>query len=103
MGFKYISAKELKELIVSGKIKNYILLDIREYKEYSLNHIKGAINIEVKDFMSMDNLDVFFDRNKPIIIYCDYGASSLYAARKMYRDGYDVMSLAGGFANYNKE
>ena len=35
-------------------------------------------------------------KNRPLVLYCDYGSTSLLAARKLGREGYEVYTVVGG-------
>ena len=77
-----------------------MIIDIRERNEYARGHVPGAVNLPYNELdMHMRRLP----RNKTYIFYCDRGSTSLLAARKFYRNGYDVLSLVGGYMAYERE
>lgn len=94
MYFDTISAKDIEKYSGSSK---YVLVDVRSYGEYRQGHIPGAVNIP---YEQMNTILPRFDRNKKYIFYCDRGATSLLAARKLYRHGFDVFSVIGGLSAY---
>ena len=62
-----------------------ILLDVRTPQEYAQGHLKGAINIDVKEKKFVDNvietLKIKEGRNLPTIaVYCRSGVRSVKAA-----------------------
>lgn len=97
MSFDTISAGNILKYSEDSR---YMIIDIRDRNEYIRGHIPGAINLPYADFdMYMRRLS----RNKTYIFYCDRGSTSLLAARKCYRNGYDVLSLVGGYVAYERE
>lgn len=94
MRFDTISAKDIEKYSGSSK---YVLVDVRSYAEYRQGHIPGAVNIP---YEQMNTLLSRFDGSKTYIFYCDRGATSLLAARKLYRYGFDVLSVIGGLSAY---
>ena len=94
MKFDTIPAKDIEKY--SDKSK-YVLVDVRSVSEYWQSHIPGAINIPYETMkLPMSGMS----RDKTYILYCDRGATSLLAARKLYRGGYDVLSVIGGLDAY---
>lgn len=94
MNFDTIPAKYLERY--SDRLR-YVLVDVRSPEEFWQGHIPGAINIPYETMqLPMSGLN----RQKTYILYCDRGATSLLAARKLYQGGYDVLSVIGGLAAY---
>ncbi len=94
MKFDTIPAKNLEKYSDRSK---YIFIDVRSPEEFWQGHIPGAINIPYETLrVPMSGLG----RNKTYILYCDRGATSLLAARRLYQGGYDVLSVIGGLAAY---
>lgn len=94
MSFDTIPAKSLEKY--SDPFR-YVTVDVRSRKEFLQGHVPGAVNVPYEALKaSLDG----FDRAKTYILYCDRGAVSLLAARKMFREGYNVLSVIGGLAAY---
>ncbi len=72
------------------------LLDVREPSEYASGHIRGAVNIPVRDISR--NLDKLPEnRDQPIVTYCQSGVRSGQAAMYLRVYGYtNVKSLDHG-------
>jgi len=89
-----IQVKELGQKLDS-KDKPF-LLDVREPSEYASGHIRGAVNIPVRDISR--NLDKLPEnRDQPIITYCQSGVRSGQAALYLRVFGYtNVKSLDHG-------
>ena len=94
MGFDTIPAKDLKK---DSDRALYVLVDVRQPSQYWQEHIPGAINIPYESIVfPMSGLD----RRKTYVLYCDRGATSLLAARKLHEAGYNVLSIIGGLGAY---
>jgi len=79
-------------------LEKSIILDVRTVEEFSLSHIKGALNIPV------DNLRVRINelpRDKNIIIYCAVGLRGYLASRILTQNDFkEVKNLSGGYKTY---
>jgi len=80
-----------------------LLLDVRSDEAYAEGHIIDARHIKGPDLeASLDSLKKY--REKPIVVYCDSGATSGSAARIMKGKGFTkVLSLKGGLAAWKSE
>jgi len=77
-----------------------VLVDVRERDEYEQGFITGAIHIARGNLESRIEANAP-DRNAPVILYCESGNRSAYAAKTLTELGYtDVVSLAGGFSGW---
>lgn len=101
MDYMMITLDRFHELLNDkNSIEKYLIIDLRDKQEYEEYHVRNAINIEYDEFMDIDDYDRIIDKNKYIILYCDRGGRSIYAAKKLGVFGYNVKSLAGGINNY---
>lgn len=75
-----ISAKEFRAMMET-KPGTFVLVDVREPNEYAVGHLPGAINIPVTNFAAAARLD----RSKKVVAYCQFGARSYTAYRKLKR------------------
>lgn len=73
-----IPAKEFRALMEKAP-GTFVLADVREPNEYAEGHLPGAVNIPVTNFAAAAQLD----RGKKVVIYCQIGARSYTAYRKM--------------------
>ncbi|MFQ3211628.1 thiosulfate sulfurtransferase GlpE [Candidatus Njordibacter sp. Uisw_039] len=75
------------------------LVDIRDVNSYQSHHIKNSERI---DNDTLPNFLREADMDKPIIVCCYHGISSIQAAGFLSQQGFDeVYSLEGGFAAYS--
>lgn len=88
-----ISAEELDDYL--GK-KDVVIIDLREPEVYEKNHFKTAVNIPYENMESCRR----FSKKKLLILYCERGAASLFAARALMKMGYRVKSVVGGIRCY---
>jgi adenylyltransferase/sulfurtransferase len=78
------------------------LIDVRESDEYEQGAIKGALHIPRGNLESRIEAAVP-DRSAPVIISCQSGARSAFAAKALQELGYEhVTSLAGGFSRWKQ-
>lgn len=114
---KSITREALKRLIDNGISEMYVIIDLRDEMDYRNFHITGAINIEYQKFMKMNDYSTILQKEKDVILYCERGGSSIYAAKRLYqsimqqnsklygntgmgRAAIQIFSLSGGITGY---
>ncbi|MBU5474065.1 MAG: rhodanese-like domain-containing protein [Clostridiales bacterium] len=91
MEFQTISIKEFEKYRQKPDVW---VIDLRTIEEYEEMHVGGARNIPY------DNLEMYkkyLPKDKTYILYCDRGGTSLKVARELSREGYQAMTVVGGF------
>lgn len=89
----YISAEEAKKGIAEGKFP--IILDVRTNLEYNLGHYPEAIHIPTMKLA--DEVETRLpDKTKPILVYCNTGQRSRYAADMLKKKGYESVRYITG-------
>lgn len=89
---------ELKARLERGDRIN--VLDVREHDEASHGIVPGAHQLGRAHFESRVE-DVLHDKDSPVVVYCQSGVRSAFAAKTLGELGYrDVASLAGGFSRW---
>jgi molybdopterin/thiamine biosynthesis adenylyltransferase/rhodanese-related sulfurtransferase len=79
-----------------------VFVDCREREEWDEGHIPGALHVPRGWFESRVEQAVP-DRTRPIVVYCQSGIRSAFAARTLEELGYeDVRNLAGGFTDWKR-
>ena len=72
-----------------------VFVDIRDPASYRAAHIRGALHLHdgnVQEFVQNT------DKDKPVVVYCYHGNSSLGAAAYFLENGFkNVASMSGGF------
>lgn len=76
-----INPQKAKELADDGAL----IVDVRERSEFGNGHIKKAVNIPVS---SLNNISSKADKDRDIIVYCQSGARSATAAKRLKAMGY---------------
>ena len=75
--------------------KDSIFVDIRDPDSYQAAHIPGALHLD------NGNLQEFVqntEKEKPLVVYCYHGNSSLGAVAYLLENGFkNVASMSGGF------
>ncbi|NLZ77439.1 MAG: rhodanese-like domain-containing protein [Spirochaetales bacterium] len=88
-----ISAKDVHALLASDE--EVVLVDVRTEAEYQNGHIDGAIHLSLYD-IGAERPPVLSDLDAPIILYCQSGARSGIARRKLKALGYTNVRDMGG-------
>ena len=100
---KDISAHDLKAYISEHKEQSYLLIDVREPKEYRQGHIPGSVLLPLKEVEAgITN----FDLEKDIFFYCRSGRRSRIAANLVADMGIpakSIFNLAGGILAWQGE
>ena len=99
-GDELISLLEAREL---GMIK-FTLVDVREYMEWQMGHIKGADKLVPTSsfFQTWEEANLGKDEN--IIVYCHVGSRSAHVARILTDNGYTkIGNLSNGIVSYPGE
>ncbi|HLR18962.1 MAG TPA: DsrE/DsrF/DrsH-like family protein [Staphylococcus sp.] len=85
-----LNKTELEKLAYQGQ-----LIDVRTNEEYELGHIKGSI------LHPVDQIETFSHvKDKTYYIHCKGGNRSAKASEYLYKQGYDVVNLDGGYQAY---
>lgn len=94
------SKRNIKEVDYNEiNLNEYIVIDVRSRREFSENHLNGAINIPLPEIKK--NIEKYVkDKTKKILVYCEYGERSARGARILEQLGYIyVYNLKGGLEN----
>lgn len=92
MSVRRISVAQAADMLAGGDVT---VVDIRERQSFLQGHIPGA------QLLGNDTLREFLastDRQRPVIVCCYHGSSSVSAAMFLADEGFtDVCSLDGGY------
>ncbi|MDO5382212.1 MAG: rhodanese-like domain-containing protein [Eubacteriales bacterium] len=109
------------ELIGQTKFDYYVdnpysvIIDVRNEELFQISHIFKAVNIpynklsdyirhNIKDENNIDILtykDIFQNKRKTYVIYCEKGTNSLIIGNMLGELGYFTKSLVGGIIGYH--
>ena len=73
-----------------------VLLDVRTPDEFAQGCIEGAMNIDVKDSLFINNVQAAIPAGAKVAVYCRSGRRSMMAAERMLENGYAPVNLEGG-------
>ena len=85
-----IDIKSLKE-----KIGTINIIDIRSIEKYNSSHIETSRNIP-SDIL-LNNPMKFLKKDEEYYIYCQYGKTSIRVCLALYRQGFKVVNINGGY------
>src|SRR5438034_3716361 len=95
-----VDASGARELLESAEPP--LLVDVREQDEWSEGHLPGAVHVPRGNLESRVER-VAPDRSHPVILYCQAGNRSVFAAKTLEELGYEnVVSLAGGINDWKR-
>jgi monothiol glutaredoxin len=95
---KQISAKELKALLETGKVKE--LYDVRTDKEIAVAKISGAKHLDDAAMAAIEALP----KDTPLAFHCHHGTRSRAAAEHFLKQGFStIYNLAGGIDAWSRE
>ena len=93
MEFETISPREIDSYLFRD---GYVVIDLREPREFRKLHLKGAVCIPYENLKERGP----FLRGQTLILYCQRGGTSLMAARELSEMGYLVKTMIGGIQAY---
>lgn len=97
LNYQTITPQEAKEILDSHK--GCIVVDVRNPFEYEAGHIEGAVCIPNSGILT-ENIPQLPDKNQEILVYCQSGARSNMAAKKLTLMGYTNVKNFGGIINW---
>ena len=94
---KSINASEFN-LLYCTKPEEILLVDVREYEEFSISSMKGSISIPLNDLEQKENLEFIKKESyiKEVFILCKLGKRSEKASRILAKFGIQSKSIDGG-------
>ena len=93
MEFETISPREIDSYLFR---EGYVVIDLREPREFRKLHIKGAVCIPYDQLEERAR----FLKKQILVLYCERGGASLRAARMLSEKGYRVKTMIGGNQAY---
>jgi rhodanese-related sulfurtransferase len=96
---------EVNTADAQGLLGKRIVIDVREYDEFSAGHLPGAINIPrgVLEF-KIGMVPECANKSGAFLIYCRTSGRAALSAVQLKKIGYEnIVSMAGGFEAWNTE
>jgi rhodanese-related sulfurtransferase len=89
---------EFRERVRKGE--RWVLVDIREDREWEAGHLPGAIHLG-KGILERDIEQTLPEKDTPIVLQCGGGFRSALSADSLQKMGYtNVVSLDGGYRGW---
>lgn len=85
---KEVNSKEVASMI--KKDNKWVVLDVRTADEFNARHIKGAINIDIRQPDALRKIDKL-DRNARYIVHCRTNHRSKIAVDHMVQSGFKTV------------
>jgi len=97
---KPINSKEVTAMF--QKDKKLVVLDVRTADEFKAGHIKGAINIDIRQPDALSKIDKL-DHHAKYIVHCRTNHRSKVAAEHMAQNGFkNVYQMMDGFNGWSQ-
>jgi len=90
-----VSPQKAKELADNGAL----IVDVRESSEFRNGHIKKAVNIPLS---SIEKISSKAGKDKDIILYCQSGARSSSASKRLKSMGYNKVHDLGSINRWRQ-
>jgi rhodanese-related sulfurtransferase/rubrerythrin len=98
---KLISPAEVKNILDSDKTGEYMLIDVRQPREYDRQHLPGSRLIPLGE---LEVRSYELDKSRKAILYCRSGKRSMGGAILLCGLGFkDVYSMEGGILQWDAE
>jgi rhodanese-related sulfurtransferase len=96
-----ITIDDVKAQLDRGE--TFLLLDVREEREYANDHLPGAIHLG-KGVIERDIEERVPELDTPLVLYCGGGYRSALAADNLQKMGYtNVLSMDGGIRGWREK
>lgn len=93
-GLKNCSSEEVAELVDN---EDFLILDVRQKKEYEVSHLKGALLADEVDFESLET-------DQRILVYCTVGFRSTELGTTLTNNGFShIYNLDGGLIGWKNQ
>jgi phage shock protein E len=95
-----VNSKEVSTML--QKDQKFIVLDVRTADEFKDGHIKGAINIDIKQPDALSKIDKL-DHNAKYIVHCRTNHRSEIAVDHMIQNGFkNVYQMMDGITGWDQ-
>lgn len=95
VGFRAITPAQLWKMVNEPDV---YVIDLRDRSDYRRSHLRGARSYPYDE---MSRWECSLPRGRKLILCCEYGNTSMYAAKRLAAKGYQVYTLIGGLNALN--
>lgn len=78
--------------------EEYVVIDVRNVKQYQSGHIPDAINIPIE---RLRDEALLLDKSKKIAIHCNKGVTGNMGQNILISMGFNVYNISGGYKSYS--
>jgi rhodanese-related sulfurtransferase len=97
------TADEIKARLDRGEKDKFVLVDVREDREFEADHIAGAVHLG-RGIIERDIEAKYPALDTPLVLYCGGGFRSALAADNLQKMGYtNVISMDGGIREWREK
>jgi len=97
---RYVTITPVDALNLIEAHPEIVIIDIRPYLEYKIDHIPRALNLDY-DGHDFQRKAEMLDKSKKYLIYCKSGVRGGYFMEKMRESGFDeVYNVQGGYVGW---
>lgn len=102
-GPRFLEAAALFENLNDGDAENdpYII-SLRSAEDYAKGHIPGAVNMDVKELFTLENLATI-PSEQEVVVVCYTGQAAAQATAALNMLGYDAYSLLHGMSSWTSD
>jgi rhodanese-related sulfurtransferase len=94
-----VSSKQASSMLL--KDKKIIVLDVRTAEEFSYGHIKGALNIDIRQPDAFSKIDKL-NKNAKYIVHCRTNHRSGIAVNHMIQSGFkNIYQMMDGWSGWS--
>jgi rhodanese-related sulfurtransferase len=102
-GPRTIQAADLFENLNDGDAENDpTIISLRSAEDYAKGHIPGAVNMNVKEMFTLDNLATI-PPDRDVVLVCYTGQTAGQATAALNMLGYDAYSLLFGMSSWTSD
>jgi rhodanese-related sulfurtransferase len=94
---------QLEEMIKSGEIANYVIIDLRPAIEYNYGTLPGAVNIPLAQILASENQGTLFKSSKPLLLFSGEEAEAATALFLLMSKGVDNVRIIANNYRFVKE
>ena len=83
--------------------KDFVVIDVREFDELDSGKIEGSVHMPLGlSIRNAKKKQIESMRDKKICTYCGTGYRGNIAAEELVKEGFDAITLDGGYSTWNQ-